>query len=144
MILTPPTIYRYLWVPKMPSGCFDLVFCVGVMGVHDGLWRCSFLYVSLVRLFELRWLRRGDGDELAVEVVVLRHELAVSRRQVSRPALTAADPGRVGAWGSKIGFFDRHTCASISWRRSCTRDRGLQRNRLKVSAFVRPQRARMA
>jgi hypothetical protein len=37
-------------------------------------------YVALVRLLQLFRLRRREQDELAVEVVVLRHELAVLRR----------------------------------------------------------------
>jgi putative transposase len=34
---------------------------------------------------------RRDKTDLAIEVVMLRHEVAVLRRQVSRPALQPAD-----------------------------------------------------
>ena len=47
----------------------------------------SFLYLAFVRILQLFRLSRRDSDELAVEIVVLRHEVAVLRRQVSRPAV---------------------------------------------------------
>jgi hypothetical protein len=37
----------------------------------------SFLYIAFVRILELLRLCRRDNEELAVEVVVLRHEVAV-------------------------------------------------------------------
>jgi putative transposase len=51
----------------------------------------SFLYLALVRILQLVRLSRGNSSDLAVEVVMLRHEVAVSRRQVDRPALRPAD-----------------------------------------------------
>jgi putative transposase len=52
------------------------------------LW---FLYRAFCRVIQLiRLICRSDTD-LAVEVVVLRHEVAVLRRQVHRPALEPAD-----------------------------------------------------
>jgi hypothetical protein len=36
-------------------------------------------------------LSRRDGNELAIEIVMLRHEVAVLRRQVVRPALEPQD-----------------------------------------------------
>ncbi len=45
----------------------------------------SFLYLAFVRIVQLLHLSRHDSDELAVEVVMLRHEVAVLRRQVVRP-----------------------------------------------------------
>src|SRR5450759_1484576 len=50
-----------------------------------------FLYVAFVRLLQLFWLRRRERDELAIEVVMLRHEVAILRRQVNRPSLRPAD-----------------------------------------------------
>jgi hypothetical protein len=46
----------------------------------------SFLYLAFTRVLELVRLSRRDRDELAIEVVMLRHEVAVLRRQVVRPA----------------------------------------------------------
>jgi putative transposase len=51
----------------------------------------SFLYLAFVRILQLVLLGRRDSDELAVEVVMLRHEVAVLRRQVVRPALRPTD-----------------------------------------------------
>ena len=51
----------------------------------------SFLYLTFVRLLELLRLQRRDTTDLAIEVVILRHEVAVLRRQVARPALRPAD-----------------------------------------------------
>jgi hypothetical protein len=45
----------------------------------------SFFYVAFVRILELLHLSGRDNEELAVEVVMLRHEVAVLRRQVARP-----------------------------------------------------------
>jgi Glyoxalase-like domain len=51
----------------------------------------SFPYRAFVRVLQLiRLIRRSDIDP-AVEVVILRHEVAVLRRQVHRPALQPAD-----------------------------------------------------
>ncbi|MHB1519603.1 MAG: hypothetical protein ACYCYQ_15205, partial [Acidimicrobiales bacterium] len=51
----------------------------------------SFLYRSFCRVLQLiRLVGRSDMD-LAIEVVMLRHEVAVLRRQVHRPALEPAD-----------------------------------------------------
>jgi hypothetical protein len=41
--------------------------------------------VAFVRLLQLLRLRRRERDELAIEVVLLRHELAVLRCQMGRP-----------------------------------------------------------
>src|ERR1039458_2636743 len=50
-----------------------------------------FLYVAFVRLLQILRLRRTERDELAIEIVMLRHEVAVLRRQVARPLLQPVD-----------------------------------------------------
>ena len=83
---------RVLSVPRMSSIACELDF--------DGWHRArqasvamtfSFLYRAFCRVLELiRTVSRKDMD-LAVEVVMLRHEVAVLRRHVHRPALEPAD-----------------------------------------------------
>jgi hypothetical protein len=51
----------------------------------------SFLYVAFVRVVQLVRLSCRAQDDLAIEIVILRHEVAVLRRQVDRPALRLAD-----------------------------------------------------
>src|ERR1700693_4809755 len=51
----------------------------------------SFPYLAFVRILQLLRLIRPNTEELAIEVVVLRHEVAVLRRQVARPALRPSD-----------------------------------------------------
>ena len=51
----------------------------------------SFFYVAFVRILQLVRISRGGQQDLAIEVVMLRHEVAVLRRQVTRPALQPSD-----------------------------------------------------
>jgi putative transposase len=51
----------------------------------------SFCYVVLRRVLQLAALRLRSQEFKELEIVVLRHELAVLRRQVSRPELSPAD-----------------------------------------------------
>jgi putative transposase len=51
----------------------------------------SFLYRAFVRVVQLVRLSCRKDSTLAVEVVMLRHEVAVLRRQVHGPALQPAD-----------------------------------------------------
>jgi putative transposase len=51
----------------------------------------SFCYVVLGRLLQLAALRFRSEEFKELEIVVLRHELAVLRRQTGRPELKPAD-----------------------------------------------------
>ena len=63
----------------------------------------SFLYLAFIKILQLVRLSRRDGDELAIEVVMLRHEVAVLRRQVVRPALRPSDRALLAGLGRLLG-----------------------------------------
>jgi len=51
----------------------------------------SFVYVVACRLFALVLLLGRSDRSKELEIVVLRHELAILRRQAGRPPLSAHD-----------------------------------------------------
>ena len=51
----------------------------------------SLCYLVLRRLLQLAALRFRSDEFKELEIVVLRHELAVLRRQLARPELSASD-----------------------------------------------------
>jgi putative transposase len=79
-----------LWVPKMSFGFLNRTSW-NVPERRNRVMALSFLYLAFVRVLQLFRLVRHDNEELAVEVVMLRHEIAVLRRQVARPALRSTD-----------------------------------------------------
>jgi putative transposase len=49
------------------------------------------LYLVVRNLFALLWLLARPRRSKELEILVLRHEMAIMRRQASRPKLTPAD-----------------------------------------------------
>ena len=69
----------------------------------------SFLYIAFVRLLQLVRLSRGQQD-LAIEVVMLRDEVAVLRRQVVRPALLLLDRAELARLSRLLSVARRRHC----------------------------------
>ncbi len=61
-----------------------------------------FLYWAVRRVLELLVLIRRDERAKEVEILVLRHELQVLRRQVARPRLRASDRALLAAMSSVL------------------------------------------
>jgi len=102
----------------------------------------SFVYKAFVRLLQLILLSGKEQDDLVIEVVVLRHEVAVLRRQATRPALRWADRAvlaglsQVLAAGRRRRFFVQPETL-LRWHRDLVR-------RKWTYAHRRPGRPRLS
>jgi putative transposase len=65
------------------------------------LW--SFVYLGVRNLFALVWLLGRPRRSKELEILVLRHELAIFRRQTSRPRLTRADRALLASLSRSLG-----------------------------------------
>jgi transposase InsO family protein len=88
----------------------------------------SFFYLAFLRLLQLLLLLRSEKSELAVEVVVLRHEVAVLRRQVARPALRPSDRALLAGLsrllgGRRLGRVFVLPATLLRWHRDLVRRR---------------------
>jgi len=88
----------------------------------------SFLYLAFVRILQLLHLSRRDNSELAIEVVMLRHEVTVLRRQVVRPALLPSDRALLAGLGRLLdrrrrGRFFVQPETLLRWHRDLVRRR---------------------
>src|SRR5438046_4177798 len=61
---------------------------------REGCLLWSFVYLVVRNLFALVWLLGRPRGSKELEILVLRHELAILRRQTSRPKLTAPERTR--------------------------------------------------
>ena len=91
----------------------------------------SSLYIAFVRILQLFRLVRHDNEDLAVEVVMLRHEIAVLRRQVARPALRSTDRAVLAGLSRLLDRRRRQTFfvqseSLLRWHRDLVRRRWTQ------------------
>ncbi len=68
----------------------------------SGTVTLPFLYRAFCRVLQLIRLVGRRETDLAIEVVILRHEVAVLRRQVHRPALEPADRAMLAAFAGLL------------------------------------------
>ena len=83
---------------RPPRGRVARVACGGLRWTRGGecvLW--SFLYQAFCRSFQLLALRLRSSERNELEILVLRHELAIARRQLGRPRPSAADRALLAA-----------------------------------------------
>ena len=88
----------------------------------------SFLYLLIRRVLEILRVRRMDAAAKDAEILVLRHQLAVLRRQVARPRFTWSDRAFVGPLASLVprerwGSFLVTPQTILGWHRSLVRKR---------------------
>ncbi|MGO8869891.1 MAG: helix-turn-helix domain-containing protein [Acidimicrobiales bacterium] len=86
----------------------------------------SFLYLAFLRTLQLLRLQRSDDTDLAIEVVMLRHDVAVLRRQVARPAVRPPDralPAGLSRLASraKVTWFSVQPDTLLRWHRELVR-----------------------
>jgi putative transposase len=86
----------------------------------------SFLHVAFVRLLQLVRLSRRGEEDLAIEVVMLRREVAVLRRQIARPALQPADRAMLAGLSrllssARLGRFFVQPETLLRWHRELVR-----------------------
>jgi transposase InsO family protein len=63
----------------------------------------SFFYLAFVRVIQLLRLLRSENSDLAVEILILRHEVAVLHRQVAHPALRPDDRALLAGLSRLLG-----------------------------------------
>jgi hypothetical protein len=97
-------------------------------GGEDGRWPCRFSTSSSFGSFSSFVWTGSTPENSPVEVVILRHEVAVLRRQVNRPALRPADRALLAGLGRLLSRSRRHRLfvqpeTLLRWHRDLVRRR---------------------
>jgi hypothetical protein len=101
----------------------------------------SFLYQAFCRAVQLVRFSCSRDTDLAIEVVMLRHEVAVLRRQIDRPALQAVDRALLAGLARLLprrrrgGFFVQPGTL-LRWHRDLVRRRWMYGHRRPPSTHA--------
>jgi hypothetical protein len=79
---------RWVWVPETPRTARDLLVCPRQVARHDPLVALRLIYQMLSKLLGWIVLRTQSDTTKDVEILILRHQLAVLRRRTPRPRRT--------------------------------------------------------
>jgi putative transposase len=77
-----------------------------VVSEEEGCLLWSFAYLVVRNLFALVWLLGRQRRSTELEILVLRHELAILRREVARPKLNRADRALLAALSRSLPRID--------------------------------------
>jgi hypothetical protein len=93
-----------------------------LLGSREACLLWSFAYLVVRNLFALVWLVGRPRRSKELEILVLRHELAILRRQASRPKLTRADRALLAALSRSLpptawAAFSFKPETSLRWHR---------------------------
>jgi hypothetical protein len=79
----------------------------------------SVLFLALGRVFELLVLLGRSRERKEVEILVLRHELSVLRRQVARPRYQARDRALLAVFSRVLHALAGRVRSLLGRRRCC-------------------------
>ena len=93
-----------LWVPETARTARDLLVRPRHVAGHDPLVTLRLIYRMFSTLLGWIVLRTRSDTTKEIEILVLRHQLAVLERRTPRPRVTWTDRALIGAvWWSRHG-----------------------------------------